>query len=155
MLLLVERSTGARHEVEIFLPSTDSSPDSSNPPRPRYSLGGTETILLVEDQPEVRTVTHDTLPRHGYNVLEAANGTEAMSITENHGSDVRLLVTDVVMPGMSGRVLAELSRHRATKLVGPLDVRLHRRPDPSSGSARGQDGIRPEAVSSGRAAANN
>ena len=68
---------GARHEVE-----------------PRYSLVGTETTLLVEDQPDVRAVTRDTLSRRGYKMLEAADGVEAMSILENHGSDVGLLLTD-------------------------------------------------------------
>jgi two-component system cell cycle sensor histidine kinase/response regulator CckA len=92
----------------IFLPRTERSVDLPNAPRPApQSPGGTETILLVEDQPEVRAVTRDAMARHGDTVLEAANGAEAVSILKNHVGEVRLLLTDVVMPGMSGRDLAE------------------------------------------------
>jgi two-component system cell cycle sensor histidine kinase/response regulator CckA len=92
----------------IFLPRTERSADLPNGPRPApQSVGGTETILLVEDQAEVRAVIWNTLARHGYKVMGAANGAEALSILENYDGEVHLLLTDVVMPGMSGRDLAE------------------------------------------------
>jgi PAS domain S-box-containing protein len=94
--------------VEIFLPGTKRRADRSNVSRPSSkSLAGTETILLVEDQPEVRAVTREILSRHGYNVLGAANGAEAILMLESHDGDMHLMMTDAVMPGMSGRALAE------------------------------------------------
>jgi PAS domain S-box-containing protein len=94
--------------MKILLPRTDQSADLPDAPAPvTQSRGGDETILLVEDQLEVRAVTRDTLARHGYNVVEAANGAEALAILEQHHPAVHLLLTDVVMPGMSGRDLAQ------------------------------------------------
>jgi two-component system, cell cycle sensor histidine kinase and response regulator CckA len=68
---------------------------------------GTETILLVEDQKEVRDVARETLSRHGYVVLEAAEGYSALGLLQTHDGPVDLLLTDVVMPGMTGRELVD------------------------------------------------
>ncbi len=72
-----------------------------------------ETILLVDDQPDVRELARDMLAAKGYQVLEAGNAAEALQVGQNHAGHIDLLLTDVVMPGMSGHGLAaELRRQR-------------------------------------------
>ncbi len=65
-----------------------------------------ETILLVEDEPEVRTLAREFLEEHGYRVLEAPSGSAALDLVERETGLIHLLVTDVVMPHMSGPELA-------------------------------------------------
>jgi CheY-like chemotaxis protein len=75
-------------------------------------LSGTETILLVEDQQEVRDVVRQTLQRYGYNVLEAVDGDAALALLQSGAGPIHLLLTDVVMPHMSGRELVQaLTKH--------------------------------------------
>jgi two-component system cell cycle sensor histidine kinase/response regulator CckA len=106
--IFVYSEPGRGTTFKIFLPRTEQFADQPRAmPSAESSVGGTETILLVEDQPDVRAVTRNTLARHGYNVLEAGGGYEALSLLESHNGEVKLLLTDVVMPEMSGRQLAE------------------------------------------------
>jgi two-component system cell cycle sensor histidine kinase/response regulator CckA len=80
---------------------------------------GTETILLVEDEESVRELVRKVLQRHGYTILEAADGEEAVEICQKHDGEIHLLITDVVMPRMSGREVAEtlmVSRPKMTVL---------------------------------------
>jgi CheY-like chemotaxis protein len=82
-----------------------SSPVTAEP------IGGTETILVAEDQSEVRALARMILGRHGYTVLEARSGAEALEIVREHATPIDLLLTDVIMPVMSGRELVtELER---------------------------------------------
>lgn len=68
---------------------------------------GSGTVLLVEDDESVRELVGDSLRKSGYTVLEAKNGTQALELSENHSSRMPLLITDMVMPGMNGRELAQ------------------------------------------------
>lgn len=78
---------------------------------------GTETILLVEDEEMVRTLTRQILEESGYTVLEAQNGVEAISMCEKNDCRIDLLMTDVVMPQMGGRELAERFAHIYPKML--------------------------------------
>jgi len=99
---------------KIYLPRVDAAPEAGvATPALTASLRGTETVLLVEDAAAVRSVTHQALSRQGYTVLDAPNGAEALRIAADHPGAVHLLLTDVVMPGISGRQLSdELTRLR-------------------------------------------
>jgi two-component system cell cycle sensor histidine kinase/response regulator CckA len=77
---------------------------------PARPASGSETILLAEDDPAVREMTRLILGRQGYNVLACSCGKEALALSEEQLAGVRLLVSDVVMPGMNGRELAERLR---------------------------------------------
>jgi DNA-binding NtrC family response regulator len=68
---------------------------------------GSETILLVEDEKGVRELTREYLQMNGYAVIEAENGHTALELAGMHSGQIHLLMTDVVMPGISGRELAE------------------------------------------------
>ncbi|MDE3118803.1 MAG: PAS domain S-box protein, partial [Nitrospirota bacterium] len=71
------------------------------------AVGGTETILLVEDEESVRALAREALEEAGFRVLDARHGSEALTVSRQHQGAIHLLLTDVVMPEMSGRVLAD------------------------------------------------
>jgi CheY-like chemotaxis protein len=92
----------------IYLPVVDEELQPlANLQGPTKEAGGTETILVVEDESSVRTMAVLALEKHGYEVLQAESGKKALGIIEKQSGPIDLLLTDVVMPGMSGRELAE------------------------------------------------
>jgi signal transduction histidine kinase/DNA-binding response OmpR family regulator len=93
---------------KIYLPRAEGAARPLTRPEMREPLpGGEETILLVEDDAGVRDLARHVLQSQGYTLLEAENGQEALHLVARHPGVVHLLLTDVVMPGMSGRDLAE------------------------------------------------
>jgi CheY-like chemotaxis protein len=103
----LDSGTGRGTTFRIYLPNVDqplaaaSTAGDALPPR------GTETILLVEDEEGVRALARRILQGHGYTIVEVADGASALRAAAAHRGMIDLLVTDVVMPGLNGRALAE------------------------------------------------
>jgi CheY-like chemotaxis protein len=92
---------------KVYLPRVDAEPDPVAPELPVGDLLGTETILLVEDEQAVREVARRILERHGYSVLVADSAPDAVRLCDEHPGTIALLITDVVMPQLSGGQLAQ------------------------------------------------
>ncbi|MCA2218527.1 hybrid sensor histidine kinase/response regulator [Jidongwangia harbinensis] len=104
----VDSEPGRGTTMTVLLPATDEAPASAaEAPAPAARRGGDETILLAEDEPALREVTRRILERHGYRVLAAEDGAAAVALARRHVEDVDLLLTDVVMPGLNGPLVAE------------------------------------------------
>jgi PAS domain S-box-containing protein len=118
--ITVYSEPGQGSTFKVYLPSADSVPEEqpvSSLPAPLAS--GTGTVLLVEDEEDVRRTTRLILEKNGYQVLEARHADEALRLCEQESELVDLVVTDVVMPDMNGCQLAErlLSRRPALKVL--------------------------------------
>jgi two-component system, cell cycle sensor histidine kinase and response regulator CckA len=106
--LCVQSDQGKGTTVTICLPRVDDKIKPAEDISPAATAaGGTETILLVEDEEGVRRLLKHVLAKQGYTVIEAANGPEALAVFRELRRPVELLLTDIVMPRMSGRELAE------------------------------------------------
>jgi len=102
---------------KIYLPQVEEKVEQGEPTRVSTpSLKGTETVLVVEDEDMVREIIHHILVDYGYNVLEPHNPQEALQVCDRFEGTIHLMVTDVVMPGMSGRELAEKVTSRYTNM---------------------------------------
>jgi two-component system, cell cycle sensor histidine kinase and response regulator CckA len=96
---------------KIYLPATDALPEDLGKPAPIAAMqGGSGTILLVEDDEQLRRLTHRALATQGYTVLEADRGSTALDIARRHKGPIDLLLTDVIMPDTNGRKLADTLR---------------------------------------------
>lgn len=105
----VESEIGAGTELRIFLPASEEEVAAT--PRSDYAelRGGDETILVVEDEPAVREIITEVLRQRGYEVMEAADGPQAVALWKQKSHAIDLLITDIVMPnGLKGNVLADL-----------------------------------------------
>jgi PAS domain S-box-containing protein len=92
---------------KVFFPVANELPAYSASTEPLNHAARKATILLVEDEEDVRAVLHNSLIRDGHIVLQASSGAMALELSSAHGGKIDLLLTDVVMPGMSGRDLAD------------------------------------------------
>ncbi len=109
--IFVRSAPGAGSAFTICLPAHAAESEPVTGPPPAHPVhGGAETVLLVEDDLLVRQLTHEILRRHGYRVVEAADGLEALTLIHGHPDRIDLLLTDVVMPRMSGHELVERAR---------------------------------------------
>ncbi len=105
--IAVESEPGRGTAFMIYLPAAAKagSADARVPAGGPRGAGGTETVLLVEDEEEVRLLARDILQQHGYRVIDAGDPEDALSLAERHPGPIRLVLTDVVMPRMSGPAL--------------------------------------------------
>lgn len=104
--ITVESSVGRGTSFRVYLPQVEVPNDADGGARGTVVASGTETILLVEDRPEVRNLALQVLEIYGYSVLPAASGEQALEIASRTDA-IDLMVTDVVMPGMTGPQLAQ------------------------------------------------
>jgi len=106
--IFVYSEPGKGTTIKIYLPTVGKTIDENALPPERSPLPqGTETILVVDDDPGIRRLVVATLRPLGYIVLEAGSGEEALQVAADETGPIDLLLTDVIMPGISGRLLAE------------------------------------------------
>jgi two-component system cell cycle sensor histidine kinase/response regulator CckA len=103
----VRSEVGVGTSFMVYLPRMDGRPLVEENGIVAATEGGGETILLVEDQEAVRSLAKATLRQHGFQVIDASDGQEAIAVAERYCGEIHLLLTDVVMPGMNGKELSE------------------------------------------------
>jgi PAS domain S-box-containing protein len=111
---------GKGSTFKVYLPRVEDRVEVSSTARTTaQARDGKETILLVEDEPAVRELTRMVLSKRGYSVIEAMNPADAERLASRHGAEIHLLLTDVVMPGMSGHELAKrlTAQHRNLRVL--------------------------------------
>jgi PAS domain S-box-containing protein len=105
----VESEPGAGSTFRLYLPRDEAGATPARGiPEAEPQIRGTETLLLVEDDESVRSLSRLILQSYGYTVLEASNGEDGLRVAQGHAGPIQLLVTDLVMPRMSGRRLADV-----------------------------------------------
>jgi len=110
--IAVSSEPGRGTTFRVLLPWVDAEAEPDSPRSRGRVAGGTETVLVVEDEPGVRRLARTILINNGYTVLDASSGAEAFELAERHGASIHLLLTDVVMPGQGGFDLAQALRRR-------------------------------------------
>lgn len=105
--VMVQSEEGRGTSFHIYLPRVEAPPEIHAAPVARTALGGTETVLLVEDEESVRHLVRETLTTKGYHVVEAENGEAGLAAAAKQEGKIDLVITDVVMPGMGGRELVK------------------------------------------------
>ncbi|MBI5832507.1 MAG: PAS domain S-box protein [Armatimonadetes bacterium] len=103
----VDSTLGAGSTFSLYLPAADAELAHPVPAAAAQPAGGTETLLLVEDEPQILCITQQTLEQQGYTVLAAVSPDAALTLADAHPGPIEMLVTDVIMPRMNGRQLAD------------------------------------------------
>ncbi len=101
---------GVGTTFRIYIPVSDAVASDAAPSAGTGEIRGTETVMVVEDEESIRRMTTHALRGQGYTVLQAGDGEEALAVLHRYGGPVDLLVTDVVMPRMGGRAVAEVMK---------------------------------------------
>jgi two-component system cell cycle sensor histidine kinase/response regulator CckA len=111
--VMVQSEEGRGTTFQIYLTRVEEAAEIHTAPVARAAAGGTETVLLVEDEESVRQLVRETLISKGYQVIEAEHGEAGLKAAAKHEGRIDLVITDVVMPGMGGRELVkQLSQTR-------------------------------------------
>src|SRR5262249_25747262 len=105
--IAVATQVGQGTTFRIYLPRVAETEVAAPPPEPPGLPQGTETVLVVEDERAVRELIRQVLLQIGYTVLVARGGAEGQALSEQHAGPIHLLLTDVIMPGMSGPQLVQ------------------------------------------------
>jgi CheY-like chemotaxis protein len=98
---------GRGTSFKIYMPRVDEAPEPLSPRPEAAAVNGHETVLLVEDEAPLRSLLRELLEASGYKVLEAGLGHDAIAVAREHPETIHLLLTDLVMPQMTGRELSE------------------------------------------------
>ena len=136
----VQSKVGQGTTFDIYFPVTDQRPEVAEKAQAAEVRGGKETVLVVEDELVLRELVREILTAHGYRVLEAANGLEALEVWRGRQEEVDLLLTDMIMPhGISGRDVADKLRKDAPGLPvifssGYSQAMIERSEDASQGA---------------------
>ena len=111
--VMVQSEEGRGTTFHIYLPQVEGTAEKHAAPASGAASGGSETILLVEDEESVRQLVRDTLTAKGYKVLEADGGEAGVALSARHSGKIQLVITDVVMPGVGGpEMVKQLSASR-------------------------------------------
>ena len=133
----LESSPGTGTSVRLFFPA-DGVPaaEAESVPARAQAGGGSETILIAEDEAPIREVARAALESYGYTVLLAADGVEALTLLERHGAEIDLVVTDLVMPRLGGSELRREAHQLAPDVRFLLTTGYAERDVPATGSGR-------------------
>jgi len=116
--VMVRSEEGRGSTFQIYLPRVEGTAEKQPAPAPRAEMGGSETVLLVEDEDSVRELIRETLTAKGYKVIEAAHGEAGLAVAAAYSGKIDLVISDLVMPGLGGRAMVhELAKTRPESKV--------------------------------------